>query len=190
MTDLRFFEELPIFLEHCGNAQCSIVIAGDFHFHFEDVSNSNTKKFRDLLTMHSLVHTVSEPTHGRGYTLDPVFHRDSDNFIHSTRTCHDLTSDPTVVLCPPAVPKPTETVKDESIRCISKINMDNFSVDIANGITPDISLTDLNRHRSKVLDKQSSVVDWAQSTNQLLILDKHAPVCQRKVRQPRRPSAP
>jgi len=46
--------------------------------------------------------------------------------------------------------------------------MDDFSVDIANGITPSMSLPDLNRHLSEVLDK-------------------HAPVCQRKVHQ-RRPS--
>ena len=46
--------------------------------------------------------------------------------------------------------------------------MDNFSVDTAIGITPNMSLPDLSHHLSQVLDK-------------------HAPVCQRKVRQ-RRPS--
>ena len=44
--------------------------------------------------------------------------------------------------------------------------MDNFSVDIANGITAHILLSDLNHHLSQVLDK-------------------HAPVCQQKVRQRR-----
>ena len=42
--------------------------------------------------------------------------------------------------------------------------MDDFSVDIAKGITHNMSLPDLNRHLSEVLDK-------------------HAPVCQRRVRQ-------
>ena len=46
--------------------------------------------------------------------------------------------------------------------------MDDFSVDIANGITSNMLLPDLNRHFSQVAEK-------------------HAPVCQRKVRQ-RRPS--
>ena len=46
--------------------------------------------------------------------------------------------------------------------------MDDFSVDIANGITSNMSLPDLNRHFSQVVEK-------------------YAPVCQRKVHQ-RRPS--
>ena len=52
-------------------------------------------------------------------------------------------------------------MKFEFTRCIRKINMDDFSVD---SITPNMSLPDLNRHLSEVLDK-------------------HAPVCQLKVRQ-------
>ena len=63
---------------------------------------------------------------------------------------------------------PIHTVKFESPRCIRKINLDDFSVDIADGITPNVSLPALYRHLSEVLDKL-------------------APVCQRKVRQ-RRPS--
>ena len=72
MTNLCFFEEFPFFLEHCVNDQNSIIIAGDFNFHFEDVSNCNTKKLCDLVDMFSLVQTVSGPTHWRGHTLDLV----------------------------------------------------------------------------------------------------------------------
>ena len=63
------------------------------NFYFEDLSNPNTKKIHDIADMFSLIQTVSDPTHGRGHTLDLVFHRDSDNLIYSTRTCHDLTFD-------------------------------------------------------------------------------------------------
>ena len=113
MTDLCFFDELPLFLENCVDDQNSIITAGDFNFHFEDSSYPNTKK-------------------------------------------------------PISFSKPIHTVKFESIRFIHKINMEDFSVDTANGSTPNISLPDLNRHLSQ-------------------ILDKHSRVCQRKVRQ-RRPS--
>ena len=168
MTDLCFFDELPLFLEHCVNDQNSIIIAGDFNFHLEDSSNPNTKHIRDIADMFSLVQTVREPTHGRGHTLDLVFHKDSDSLIYSTRTCHELTSDHISILCRLSFSKPIHTVKFESIRFIRKINMDDFSVDIADGITPNMSLPDFNRHLSEVLDR-------------------HPPVCQRKVRQ-RRPS--
>ena len=168
MTDLCFFDELPLFLEHCVNDQNSIIIAGDFNFHLEDSSNPNTKDIRDIADMFSLVQTVREPTHRRDHTLDLVFHKDSDNLIFSTRTCHELTSDHISILCRLSFSKPIHTVKFESIRFIRKINMDDFSVDIADGITPNMSLPDFNRHLSEVLDR-------------------HPPVCQRKVRQ-RRPS--
>ena len=104
-----------------------------------------------------------EIIYGRGHTLDPVFHEDSNNLIHSARTCHYLTSDLTAILCQLAVPKSTQTLKFQPICSISKINMGNFSVDIANGITPNMSLPDLKYHLSQVFDKQ-------------------APVCQRKFR--------
>ena len=93
MTDLCFFDELPLFLEHCVSDQNSIIIAIDFNFfYFEELSNPNTKKVRVIADMFSLVQTVSEWTHGRGHTLDLVFHRDSYNLIYSTPIFHDLTS--------------------------------------------------------------------------------------------------
>ena len=168
MAELCFFDELLLFLEHCVSDQNSIIIAVDFNFYFEGLSNPNTQKVRDIADMFSFVQTVSEQTHGRGHTLDLVFHRDSDNLIYSTRICHDLTPGHIAILFRLSVSKPIHTVKFESIRCIRKINTDNFSVDIANGITPSMSLPDLNHHLRQMLDK-------------------HAPVCQRKVRH-RRPS--
>ena len=164
MAELCFFDELLLFLEHCVSDQNSIIIAVDFNFYFEGLSNPNTQKVRDIADMFSFVQTVSE----RGHTLDLVFHRDSDNLIYSTRICHDLTPGHIAILFRLSVSKPIHTVKFESIRCIHKINTDNFSVDIANGITPSMSLPDLIHHLRQMLDK-------------------HAPVCQRKVRH-RRPS--
>ena len=112
MTDLCFFDELPLFLEHCVSDQNSIIIAVDFNFYFEELSNPNTKtEVRVIADIFSLGQTVSERTHGRGHTLDLVFHRDSvftetlifhrhsGNLVYSTRTCHDVTSDHSSILC-------------------------------------------------------------------------------------------
>ena len=150
MTDLCFFDELPLFLQHRVNDQNSIIIAGDFNFQFEDLSNPNTKKICDISDMFSLVQTVSEPAHRHGHILDLVFHRDSDYLNHSTCTCHDLTSDHIPILCRLSFSKSIHTVKFESICCSCNVNIDDFSVDIANGITPNMSLPDLNRHLSQV----------------------------------------
>ncbi|XP_070183583.1 uncharacterized protein [Littorina saxatilis] len=63
-----------------------------------------------------------------------------------------------------AAKKPPTMVKIESMRSINSINMNEFVVDVADGLTPTMSLPNLNQHLGKVLDK-------------------HAPVRQREVRQ-------
>ena len=110
--------------------------------------------------MSALCRPSAGPTHGHGNTLDLVFHRSSDNLIYSTCTCDDFTSNHTALHCQLAVPKLTWSVKYEFICCINMINMDNFSVDIANGITPDMSLSDLSCHLTRVLDKHAPVCQW------------------------------
>ena len=166
MADLCFFDEIPLFLEHCVNDQNSRIIAGDFIFHFQNLSDLNTKNVHlSLLCTDctyrlsvSLVQTVSEPTHGRGHTLNLVFKREitlSDNSIYSTRTCHDLISDHICILC-------RLCFKAGTCSWVPSLHSQDqhgrfFSVDIANGITLDMSLPDLNRHLSQVPNKHAPV---------------------------------
>ena len=158
-----FFEELPGLLERCIHDDC-FLITGDFNIHYDNINDSLTKQFCELVDTFSAVQTVDFPTHEDGHTIDLVLHRDSDNLVLSTRPCHDLTSDHTSVLCSLAARKPTMSVKHEAARFIGKINVGDFAVDIADGLSPNMSLSNLNQHPRSVLDK-------------------HAPLCQRKVRQ-------
>eukprot|EP00745_Piridium_sociabile_P012062 TRINITY_DN18726_c0_g1_i1.p1 TRINITY_DN18726_c0_g1~~TRINITY_DN18726_c0_g1_i1.p1 ORF type:complete len:1158 (-),score=142.61 TRINITY_DN18726_c0_g1_i1:196-3669(-) len=158
-----FFEELPDFLEFCVDNQRSIVIAGDFNFHFDNAMNVNTRKLCDQLDMFSITQTVSEPTHISNHILDLVMHKNFDNLIHSTRTVHDLASDHYSILCHLAIQKPKRPAKFVSTRSVSKIDHNKFSNDIIQFVTPNMCISELNN-------------------TLITIFDKHAPVHQFKVR--------
>ena len=90
MGDLCFFDELLVFVEHCVNDQNSSITAGDFIFHFENLSDPNTKNVHHIAAMSrlyrlsvSLVQTVTEPTHGRGHTLNQRY------YSKGIDKCHD-----------------------------------------------------------------------------------------------------
>jgi hypothetical protein len=159
-----FFDELPDFFEFCVNCQTAIIIAGDFNFHFDNVLDTNTTKLCNQLDMFSLIQTVKEPTHTSGHTLDLVLVKALENIVYSTRTYHDLSSDHFSILCHLAIKKPTHTSKVISSRPFSKINHDQFAIDLAQSLTPNMSVYDLNHALTAVLDS-------------------HAPVRQRKVRE-------
>ena len=87
-----------------------------------------------------------------------------DNVVHSTSVCHDLASDHYAVLCHLAVQKPKCPAKFVSTRSIRKINHDTFASDIAHFMTPNLSVSEFNTHLAA-------------------IFEKHAPVCQRNIRE-------
>uniref|UniRef100_A0A8C6PYD4 Reverse transcriptase domain-containing protein n=1 Tax=Nothobranchius furzeri TaxID=105023 RepID=A0A8C6PYD4_NOTFU len=50
-----------------------IIIVGDFNIHAEDLSNSSTREFLNMMNSFNFSQHVSGPTHRAGHTLDLVF---------------------------------------------------------------------------------------------------------------------
>ncbi len=70
----------PLFLTEFSELLSSIVvsydqliIAGDFNFHIDDISNRSSKAFLNVTESYNLVQHVKDPTHNQGHTLDLVF---------------------------------------------------------------------------------------------------------------------
>jgi exonuclease III len=155
LKDTTFFDELPSLLEYCSSLYGKVIIAGDFNIHYEDDTDTNTVKFRDLVCMFDLVQSVNEPTHVHGHILDLVLYPCSDNLVSSTNVCHDLTSDHVSVLCKLSVPKPVSRRTVKHIRSVHKIDKSQFKSDLDTVITADMSLPDLNSSLKNLLDQHA-----------------------------------
>ena len=136
---------------------------GDFNIHFETLNDHNSRKMHDTPEIFSLSQSVTEPTHKHSHLLDLVFLRHNRSRLRSSCLDHGLTSDHIAVLCQLDIPKPAVQPVTTQFRSISKIDKTSFKQDLAQSITPLTPITDFNR--------------------QLSVLDKHAPLCHRTVRQ-------
>ena len=131
---------------------------GDFNIHFETLNDHNSRKMHDISEILSLTQSVTEPTHKHGHLLGLVFHRHNECLLRSTCLDH------IAVLCQLDIPQPAIQPVTIQFRSISKIDKNSFKQDLAQSITPLTPTTDFNRQLR-------------------CVLDKHAPLCHRTVRQ-------
>ena len=83
----------------------------------------------------SLDRSVAKTTHKQGHLLNPVFNRQNDNLLRSTKLDHGLTSDHITVHCELNTPKPIIRSELVTFQSISKINTAAFKQDIMDSIT-------------------------------------------------------
>ena len=83
LTCELFFTEFRSFLEEINNEPGHLIITGDFNFHIETNSNSNSKKFMELINIFNLKQHVQQPTHVDNHTLDLIITRNDSNIVHS-----------------------------------------------------------------------------------------------------------
>ena len=82
-----------------------ILIVGDFNFHYEDPSNVDACRFRDILSNHALCQHVSGPTHMAGHMLDLIITQSVDNIVSNT-VVSDFLTDHAAIHCHLHLPKP------------------------------------------------------------------------------------
>ena len=152
-----FFEEFPALLDLCSESQHSFILAGDFNFHVNDSSDTNAKLFCEQLDMYSLMLTqsVAEPTHKKGNCLDLVICRNDDSIVLSTHVNQNLVSDHFAVLSHLSLDKLKPPPKFVSARSVNKIDHTQFGHDLAQSVTPTMSLSSLNSTLSAVFDKHA-----------------------------------
>ena len=95
----QFFSDFSKFLEELIATPNKLILAGDFNFHVDNPTNTEARKFLDLLDSAGLQQHVNGPTHRDGHTLDLIITRCADNFISKLKILPELPSDHKRVLC-------------------------------------------------------------------------------------------
>ena len=79
------------------NTEC--IFVGDYNMHFENTTNTFTKKVTKLLGEHDLKQYVYGPTQTFGHTIDCIIVPECDSFLQSVDTFDKQVSDHHCILC-------------------------------------------------------------------------------------------
>lgn len=168
-TPSVFFSEFSDFLEDIVMCPEQLIICGDFNFHMDLPSESNTVKFKDLLTSFGLQQHVSVPTHDCGHCLDLIITRcESDIIVSDPHTTLRI-SDHDIVQTTLRLPTPSLSVKNVKYRKIKQINIDNLCSDIID--------SELCETSNKPCEKQIEIYNKVLTE----LLDKHAPLKEKTI---------
>ena len=128
-----------------------MLIVGDFNFHIDCPTNSNTVSIMDMLQTFRFSQAVSVPTHRCGHTLDLVVHREEDSLLRSVSVCHSLSSDHLPVM---DISKPESRPVLRTTRNLRAIDREHLREDTASLATvqPDITADHFNTQMHRLLD--------------------------------------
>jgi exonuclease III len=173
----QFYNEFVDYIDSKATTSGHIVITGDFNFHFEDISNSETTKFKELLYTLNFDQCVQEPTHRQGHLLDLVLCRSPDvNYLfHDVQVLGAALSDHSPVLIQIPFHQPSSIKQTFTFQKINKIDSELFKLDIAQ--------SDLCKSSSE--DVSVLLGQYNQTLSN--ILEKHAPLVKKTVKM--RPQA-
>ena len=165
-----FMEEFSSCLEHYIIKPGSLIIAGDFNFHFDKTSDAATVNFLSLLEAFDLRQHVTQVTHRAGHTLDLIITRnDDDGFLQSVNVHDSSMSDHFTVMCSLNIRKPCFQKKVVSSRKLKSIDFDALKSCIERSALLSHDVTDI----SQGVDLYNSELSR--------ILDCHAPLATRVV---------
>ena len=171
-TNSEFISDFQDCLDKYIQKKTWPVIIGDFNIHFDDPSDSDTKKMKQILNTYGLYQLVNQPTHKKGHTLDWVL-TDSVKMMRNMQVIDKCLSDHYVISFDLNIRKPGKQKRVLSTRS-TDIDHVRFSSDIKE-LLPNIK------------DCTSDKVQ-AYNNNMADLLNKHAPLKTRTVTD--RPSAP
>ena len=127
----RFFDEFSNYLETIVLSPEILLISGDFNFHLDDIANTNTMKFNEMLETFGLKQHVSKPTHSSNHILDLLITRSiTDINVLSIENTLFL-FDHCFVECKLSIPRPKHSNKEISFREMKKINIDGFKAELS-----------------------------------------------------------
>ena len=107
LTMSGFLEEIELFLDEICVTPHKLLLVGDFNIHMDIPTDSDTKKFNEILANTGLCQSVVGPTHKAGHTLDLLISRDSDDhLIHAVAVDPLFHSDHNIVTCTVQCAKP------------------------------------------------------------------------------------
>ena len=163
-----FLKKFPGLLDFCNNLSRKCITLGDMNVHFDFPKNPCTAKLLSYLDMFSFSQAVNEPTHERGHTLDWVMFRSEDNVLRSASVTHSIASDHYCVVCGLCIAVPSDPAVYRESRNIRAIDRPAFRADLNRLVCPELC---------PLIDNSTKTFDS--------VLERHAPLCRRKVRADR-----
>ena len=166
---IDFLSEFSEFLEDYSLGGSDLIITGDFNVHWDSLSNSFTKKFRQILEAFGFDQTVSKMTHKSGHILDLVLAQTNNSTMVKDTFTGDRLTDHNAVHFTLSFPKKEQKSCDISYRKLKNIDIDKFKSDIQN--------SELSKNYQS-LDLESLVNEYDITLKN--ILEDHAPLIVRK----------
>ena len=160
-----FLDEFHQYIDSHSATNGDLLLVGDFNFHFEDESNVDAKKFKELLFSLNLQQHMKDVTHDKGHVLDLVITRTNDSLLHELEVHPSAISDHFPITFHLPWKRPSAPRKELHLRKYKDIDINVFSEDINNSTLV----------TAPPLDDVSKLVKLYNETL-LDILDKHAPV--------------
>ena len=139
----HFMNDFDNFLEEvCTTNVNNLLVLGDFiNIHMNDMNNSCTKQFVQILHQHDLSQFVHECTHIARNTIDLVFANESDNLIRDVSVHDNGISDHFLVLCKVnSVIKRGNDVIYRDVRDWCAMNFDTFASELSSSPICDVNV--------------------------------------------------
>ena len=158
-TVVLFFNEFPILLESLATASGSLLIAGDFNLHVNDVRDTTATRVLPLIESFNLKQRVCEPTHRNDHILDLLITRADESIASAVNV-----TDPCLSL-----PKTAFERKETQYRKLKSVDISLFR--------SDLSIAFLKNSICHDTDVSLAVQEY--NSNLTGLLDKHVPVKKR-----------
>ena len=121
-TTSDFLAEFSQLMDSMAMDTSNLLVAGDFNFHMDNISNNDTRRFLDLLEGADLKQHVEGPIHIAGHTIDLLITRSSNTFLNNIRIDIPHMSDHTTMHCTLRLTKPPSTQETTTTRSYKRIS--------------------------------------------------------------------
>jgi exonuclease III len=162
-----FFTEFQAYMDSHTTTSGKLIVVGDFNFHYNNESDVESRKFKDLLFSLNLEQHVHGATHDKGNQLDLVITRADEHILKDVEISGPGFADHFPISFHIPWNEKKSTFIQKQFRQIKKIDIDAFCLDIQQSPLVQNRITNLN--------------ELVETYNEVLkkTLDKHAPLVSR-----------
>ena len=116
-------------MENINRNSAELIITGDFNLHIDQYDQSDTARFRDLLSTFGLSVRVNGPALKSGHTLDLVITRQNDRIVNNIKISDLISNHMSIVFDINMFASVPKTVT-KHFRPIKDIDLDRFNEDL------------------------------------------------------------
>ena len=131
-TDSEFLVDFKNFINGLYMSTADCIILGDFNIHYDNQTNTLTKKVNKVFREHDLKQYVNGPTQTFGHTIDWVIAPESNSFIQSVHATDKMLSDHHLITCETVFEKQKSLKTTVTSRDLKSIDLFAFQTDLKN----------------------------------------------------------